>query len=351
MADSIDVDRSLYVTPAEVVQLLAREPGLSVLRPEDAPREPLVRPGDGSRLAALATAFALEPIDLNIVLLALAPEIDRRYGRVYSFLQDDATRQRPSIDLALELFCGTLDDKLATRRRLDPCSPLVRHRLIWIAPDDGDPEPSGLRATIRIASRVVRHLLGGDDPDPRLAPSLRRHDGEVELDDLKVPIEARRNLEQAGRRLGLGPPSPILYLHGPDPEGKLAAAAAVARRLGLAILAVDGERLLIDEGSGFEEAVALVLREAALGEYVLYWEGLDASSAPVTAGGRGRVSGKPCPADEVRRFSPAANLGNRPKGRRASKSSLSRSRHPAAPTDAACGKTHSRERSRPWNRA
>jgi SpoVK/Ycf46/Vps4 family AAA+-type ATPase len=275
---SMDEDRILSVTPEELAGSLAREPGLSSLRIDETPHEPLVRPEDGSRLAALETAFRLEPIDLDILLLALAPEIDRRYGRAYSFLQDDATRPKPSVDLVLELFCANLEDKLTMRRRLEPGSPLLLNRLLRLVPDEVDPESSGLRASIRIEPRVVRHLLGGDAPDPRLNSYLRVHEGE-DLDDLSLPIKVRSTLEREGRRIGPGKPSTVLYLHGPDPAGKLAIASAVAHGRGQSILAVNGERLLSDEGSGFEEAAALVLREAALGNYVLYWDGLDALRA------------------------------------------------------------------------
>ena len=57
----------------------------------------------GPELAWLAGAYGLSYFDLDVVLLALAPEVDLRYERVYAFLQDDVSRRRPTVDLALNL--------------------------------------------------------------------------------------------------------------------------------------------------------------------------------------------------------------------------------------------------------
>jgi len=46
-------------------------------------------------LDGLADSFGLDAIDRDLLLVALAPDLDRRYGRVFGFLQDDATRRRP----------------------------------------------------------------------------------------------------------------------------------------------------------------------------------------------------------------------------------------------------------------
>src|SRR5262245_30573654 len=58
------------------------------------------------RLVELARTFGLDRFDLDVVLIALAPEIDLRYERLYAYLHDDLTRKRPSVDLALHLLCG-----------------------------------------------------------------------------------------------------------------------------------------------------------------------------------------------------------------------------------------------------
>jgi hypothetical protein len=83
----------------------------------------------GASLAWLARRFDLACFDLDIVLIALAPEIDLRYERLYGYLQDDVTRRRPSVDLTLNLLGASAGERLARRRHFGSDAPLFRHGL------------------------------------------------------------------------------------------------------------------------------------------------------------------------------------------------------------------------------
>ena len=87
------------------------------------------------RLLRLAQAFNLSPAERGLLLIALAPELDRRYERLYSYLQDDVTRRRPGVELTLNLLADTFADRVALRRILTPDAPLVRYDLISTFPD------------------------------------------------------------------------------------------------------------------------------------------------------------------------------------------------------------------------
>ena len=45
--------------------------------------------------------------------IALAPELDRQYVRIYAILQDDMSKKRPTVELALNLLCSTFYEKLS----------------------------------------------------------------------------------------------------------------------------------------------------------------------------------------------------------------------------------------------
>ena len=68
------------------------------------------------RLARLTWLFQLNAFEERCVLLCLAPEIDRRYEKLYAFLHDDVTRRAPTVGLMLELLCGTREEALAARQ-------------------------------------------------------------------------------------------------------------------------------------------------------------------------------------------------------------------------------------------
>ena len=97
------------------------------------------RAGSDVRLRGLARAFGLEPVDVDLLLVALAPDLDPRFERLYGYLHDDVSRRRASVGLAIEL-CGATRTRGVTastagaplRERLGPLAPLVAGRLLLV---------------------------------------------------------------------------------------------------------------------------------------------------------------------------------------------------------------------------
>lgn len=61
--------------------------------------------GTGIFLARCSQLFSQTRFDEQCLLVCLAPEIDRKYEKLYAYLQDDVTRKKPSVDLLLSLLC------------------------------------------------------------------------------------------------------------------------------------------------------------------------------------------------------------------------------------------------------
>ncbi|WP_447007953.1 ATP-binding protein [Saccharothrix isguenensis] len=164
-----DPHRGLYLTADAVRRILdgRREP----LAPPDADPDLDVLAAavadPGPRLPALARRFGLEPVDVEFLLVALAPDVDARFERLYGYLNDDVTRRRATVGLALEL-CG-LPAAGAGRFRFSASAPLVGSGLLEVR--DGD-LPTLSRA-LRVPDRVVAHLLGDDQPDPVIGNTAR----------------------------------------------------------------------------------------------------------------------------------------------------------------------------------
>src|SRR4030081_3093607 len=101
--------QGLYVSSEEVGQLLARDacaPGFgggSLIEPSP----------ELAHLVRLQHRFDLDAFGLDMILIALAPELDLRYERLYGFLQDDVTRRRATVDLALNLRTSSAEEKAA----------------------------------------------------------------------------------------------------------------------------------------------------------------------------------------------------------------------------------------------
>ena len=88
-----DPFRGLYLSEEEVLALLDRPPS-------GGPGAPAV---DADRLGLLATRFDLTAFDVEILVVALAPDVDARFERFYGYLHDDVTRRRATIGLAFGL--------------------------------------------------------------------------------------------------------------------------------------------------------------------------------------------------------------------------------------------------------
>jgi hypothetical protein len=58
-------------------------------------------------LQYLSQLFHITPFEEQCLIICLAPELDRKYEKIYAYLQDDITRKKPSVDLVISLLCGT----------------------------------------------------------------------------------------------------------------------------------------------------------------------------------------------------------------------------------------------------
>ena len=175
-------------------------------------------------LRRLPRTFGLLPLDVELLLVALAPDLDPRFERLYGYLHDDVTRRRGSIGLALELAGVPATDATA-RARLAPAGPLVAGGLVEVT----DPERPYLTRGLRVPDRVVRHLLGDDTPDPLL-------DG-VLAPPVPCPAGEPKALAATLRR-----GATLCYLHERRGGGAVPLAAAALRELGLAALVLDLSR-------------------------------------------------------------------------------------------------------------
>ncbi|MFY9607373.1 MAG: hypothetical protein WAU45_02000, partial [Blastocatellia bacterium] len=144
-------------------------------------------------LAHLAQVFNLSLFEERCVVTCLAPELDRRYEKLYAWLQDDVTRKKPSVDLVLKLASSGHEERLASRLSFQPHSPLLRYKLIQVS--DGAPEGRTplLSRFLKLEDRIVDYLLGTSRIDWRLEPIASLTSGGSTLADA-IPEETRNRV-------------------------------------------------------------------------------------------------------------------------------------------------------------
>ncbi|MFF1923880.1 ATP-binding protein [Streptomyces sp. NPDC058221] len=234
--DPDDPYRGQYLSPEAVARILDEPGGLGL--PAHEPGQPPADPV----LGGLAGRFGLSPLDIDLLLVAMAPDLDTRFERLYGYLNDDLTRRRPTVGLALEL-CG-LAGASSARFRLAPGAPLVGGGLVEVT----EPERPPLSRVLAVPDRVTAYLLGDAQPDARLAGVL----GEACEDPTAEAAEVHR--AAAAARTGSG----LVHLRsrGGDAEGL---ATAALRAAGLRPLVLDAAALARRSG-----AVPELARVAAL---------------------------------------------------------------------------------------
>ncbi|WOX13293.1 ATP-binding protein [Streptomyces sp. N50] len=152
--------RGLYLPEEAVRHLLLRSPEPDQELGASAPE---LGHSPADRLAALH----LTDLDTALLLVALAPDLDRTFEPLYGYLNDDVGRRRATVGLALDL-CGIPAHQAEGRARFLPTAPLSALGLLTVE----EPERPFLSRSLRVPDRVVAHLLGDDTPDPALAGHL-----------------------------------------------------------------------------------------------------------------------------------------------------------------------------------
>ena len=246
--------RGLYISQAHVDRLLAEksappppDAGAAQARDDiEATADAAERAGADPRLRRLARNFRLDEIDVELLLIAMAPDVDARFERLFGYLQDDVSRRRASVGLGLEL-CGLPLSSAYARSRLAPGAPLVDECLVLIE----ETERPVLTRSLRVPDRVAAHLLGSDIPDPVVAALAY----ECEPATSEEATTLVRWMHDAS-------PSRLAYIRErPGASGAALASSAFAQ-VGRPTLALDLERLRPEDD--LPMVAALTAREAGL---------------------------------------------------------------------------------------
>ncbi len=290
-----DEFQGLYISEQEVDSLLGRPAGLpawaqaersgardrlaasiSRIRSRIATRvEESRKRGVRLRLDCLARSFNLSSLDVSILLICLAPEIDLRYERLYAYLQDDVTRRWPGVDLVLNLLAPSLDAKIDARRCFFRDAPLMKYHLLDVVSDPSLLKPPLLGRYLRPDERITAYLFDSDDIDTRLYSYVRTVVLGHSLNDLVFPEDFKSRLSSIAENSIRDGRGMVFYFQGSSGVGRQSMAEALCQRLKTGLMVVDGKALWALGEPSFHETVDLVVREARLQDASVYWNGFD----------------------------------------------------------------------------
>jgi len=236
---------------------------------------PLVRDlPPGSFLESLTYEYGLSAFDLNILIICLAPELDLRYERLYAYLQDDVTRRRPSVDLALNLLCATSEEKTLRRQHFSAGAPLVHHGLIHLLSDRDEAGTPLLSHYLQLDSQIVNLLLDLPGLDDRLAAFASWINPQVEIESSELEPDLRHGLVGlAETSLDAGEPL-RLYFQGSSGSGRQQTSEGLANALEMGLLVVDLLTML-EVDLNLEWGPRLIFRAALFQNAIVYFSNFD----------------------------------------------------------------------------
>ena len=290
---SLDEFRGLYVSDEQVDALIGRalreggaaEDVAELTERAELLREEAEQKGAGLPWARVASEFGLSRFERDVLLLAVAPEVEPKYETIYAYLNNNVAHKWPTFELALRLFAGEANGRYTLRAHLLPDAELFRAGLLRPLPGTAD-RVTWLSGGFAAHPALSLFLLGADAlPHSRFikrahgpAEEMASHDfayGVLSGVERLFPVDGEGRDEDEEQGAGGRRPSPLLVLEGPAGAGRLKAAAAACRSMKLSLLHVD-----LSAARDAGEALPALLREGVLLQRLrragLYLEHLEA---------------------------------------------------------------------------
>ncbi|HYH03969.1 MAG TPA: hypothetical protein VEC37_12765, partial [Bacillota bacterium] len=288
-----DSFRGLTITESEIIQLLAASKETSrndlscvqqltwqIEQLDSEIRERIrftCEQGKYLSLQRLIDIFKLNEFETKVLIIALAPELDVKYEKIYGFLQDDLSRKKPGIHLVLNLLCRTVEEQWIARLAFEPATPLVRY-LIEIIHYPSDAPPTLIRQCIKLEHRIVNFLLEYNQVDDRIHNwvELKSWEPQTLLDGDSQQLSKRIKdfLQQLRKPVPDGTAKVIFYFSGPWGVGKKYRVQQICQQFGIPVLIADIRRVL-HSGRVGNENIRFVGREAVLQQAALCFDNFD----------------------------------------------------------------------------
>jgi len=268
---SLDEQRGLYISDDQVDRLLhmaanssSNQRGAILLAAADRLwRESAAALSESPRWSHVVAEFSLTPFELDALILAVAPELDRKYQTIYAYLNDDVAKKWATRDLALRLFASEWPPD-AARASLSAEGILLSSGLLQVTGDSHYWLTGGF-----VSAEPVTHFLSGVAAlGGRRSPAFVT--GWPALDWFGIGVAG--DACDAMCRVPLLDGAPIVIMEGRDGSGRRRAAAALATQLDSPLVTID-VRLVRPNGESLSELVRVALLQQRLHRAVVHIDG------------------------------------------------------------------------------
>lgn len=225
-------------------------------------------------LVHLCSLFSLSPLERDVLMVCMAPELVEGYGTCFAYLQDDVTQRQPTVALILRLLSIGFAETAGPGGCFSRHSPLFKYQLVHFTLDSGH-KPLLSRA-LKADDRIVEFLLETPSADSRVNRFCRLIQPRRDWSGVFLPETMKKTLMGLSREFSNNKRPPmVFYFSGPAGSGRKSTAKAFCREPGMSLIVVDTPGLLENE-TGNESLLGLIYREAMLHGAALYFDRFEA---------------------------------------------------------------------------
>ncbi|HNN95640.1 MAG TPA: AAA family ATPase [Pseudomonadota bacterium] len=225
-------------------------------------------------IGRMAENLRLTPLEVETLVVSLAPHIDAPLSDVFTLLRGSPARRGVDLALVAQLYQLKRSERLSLLDAIDPERPLLLWRMIQVLPPDSIESYSSMNYRALMPTfDVLSVLTGRGDLAPALARCAELRRSEANLSGLAldeaVAMRISKICDSAAHARSLGHISqmPWLLLYGQRGVGKREAATRIAAYAGRQLLTFDPNR--VEQGT-LDDLLRRAQREALLRGALLY---------------------------------------------------------------------------------
>jgi Mrp family chromosome partitioning ATPase len=222
-------------------------------------------------LVEIRRLFDLDTFQVDILLLALACEIDPRFAPLFQYLQDDRARRWIDVCTVAEIICTNSWMRGRLFSDLSEDGPLVSHHLVDLSSAEPGVAVPLLYRSLKVSQALVGHVVGAATPGSRQEVL---HPVGPPLSELASSPATRVLLPRLERAFQGAGASAVLVVAGRAGVGKRALVRALAHQSGRRVLEL-GLCALSPELGPFVASVKAWLLRGLLSGHVCYATELD----------------------------------------------------------------------------
>jgi len=225
-------------------------------------------------LKHICDVFSLSEFEKNVLLICIAPEIDLKFEKVYSYLQNDITKKKPTVGFILDLLFDSIEENISYRQYFLNERSLFRSHLIKF--EQTQENQYILSKPLKIDNYIVNYILGHEQLDPDLSFCSKKFmpDNMTEDNHPRIHEKIEKNIVERIKHTQFNNKGIVFYLKGSKGIGRKTVIKSACNKISLPLLIIDIKNA-VTSGLDAHKLSVLIFRQAVLLDAVIYLDNFD----------------------------------------------------------------------------